>query len=245
MLGVRELAIVCKLLFCFILLFAFDTSMASASEDAAVHYGTPSSINEYSRPGARAGTYKDGYSAEFNVQCARSGSWSVLARGLCYEAGSDSCSCNTGCDSDSCYKNWGNRGARASDLRVRRIHRCRSGVCLNEVSDPPGRAGHPEIGMYRGDPQLYVMPGGDGFVEFMTSYDEKSVKSSHWIKIAGNAPLNLSIPTKKRDFLSFINSSSSYVQRAERACVPVKLSTRCPSPPSCSCSCSPCPDDDD
>ncbi len=223
-------------------LFAGAGNGYAASEDPVRSYNKQSKITTYNRPGAENGIWRKGHSARFYARCMNSGSWKAYADGICYPAGRDSCSCNSGCDTDWCYKSWGTRYARSGDLGISRINKCSGNICLSENTDSPGSGASPEITDDTGDPMLAIMPRGDGYIEFIKGLDGVKVNGIYWLNLRGGNKY-LMIPTKGDDFGRFVSENPPAV-KMQKACMPARFSPGCPSAPSCSCHCSPCPDPD-
>ena len=225
-----------------VLVAAFQPALAG-STDPVVSYSEKDKINEYSRPGAEnSWGWDDGFSAEWRAQCSSNGTWNKDAKGICYKAGSDSCSVSNGCGcTDTCNKNWGTRHAKPLDMSIGRISNCTSDVCLGRVGDAPGSPSNPEITDNTGDAQLMIIPGGDGYVEIIKDVDGTSVGRINWFKytVSGDP---LMVPMKKNDYISMLNGAgSSGHYQVENACMPANFSANCPSKPGCSCYCPPCP----
>lgn len=201
---------------------------AVAYEDEVRSYNQQSTINTYNRNGAFNGTWASGVSAQYWVKCSN-GTWSNKnASGICYYAGSDSCW-------NGCHITWPQRNALTSDISVSRANPCHAKMCWGENTDAPGSASNLEItNRPANDDMLAIIPGGDGYLEFVTSYDNLSVGTIHWLKRIGGLNKNLMIPTKKDDYLGFLSHGGS-VLHVETACMPANFNAVCPSPPSCHC----------
>ena len=212
-------------------------SPARAQNDPVRSYNAKSTINDYNRPGAFNGWFTAGYNAEFAATCTQSGDWDKQARGICYQAGSDSCSCSTACDSDSDTVTWNTRHASISDLSISRINECNSSICLSEIYDAPGSNANPEIRDNTGDPMLALMDGGDGYIEMESGVHGNDGGGIHWFYHYGSPAKYLMIPTKAQDYRAMRAAANTSVFEVENACMPASFSIDCPSPPSASCSC--------